>query len=164
MSNRCVFPVKTVIQISIFLLMFFMFLCKLLLSFYVSHNIMWYYNHIVSPSVFWFQMLPHTPPWSLSNSWPLLSLTILSVYLFLNILPICIFSGVTIWHWTINWCAHPWRRSSLLLPDFLNCLWYLCRVKNLWTFCHPLWHVHWCHSCLHHICKVLLVRIYGFCC
>ena len=33
----------------------------------------------------------------------------------------CVFSRLTIWHWTTNWCTFPWERPPLLLPAFLGC-------------------------------------------
>lgn len=39
-----------------------------------------------------------------------------------RLLPICMFSGMTVWHWTTVWCALPWGRPALPFPAFLSYL------------------------------------------
>jgi hypothetical protein len=41
---------------------------------------------------------------------------------------VCVFSEMTIWHWTYSWCALPWEEPPHLLLAFLG---YLC---SLWGF------------------------------
>lgn len=38
-------------------------------------------------------------------------------------LPICMFSGMTVWHWTTVWCARPWGGPPLPLPAFVCVGW-----------------------------------------
>lgn len=59
-------------------------------------------------------------------------------------LPVCMFSGMSIWHWTSNWCALPWGRLLLLLPVYLRSHHTLCWIEAIWAVPPPLWHIHWC--------------------
>lgn len=38
------------------------------------------------------------------------------------VLFVCIYSGMTIWHWTIGCCGCPWEGLPLSLPSLLHCL------------------------------------------
>lgn len=128
----------------------------------VSFIYFWDYNYIISPSVLSLQTLPCTALCFLLNSWPLSSLTVarciywyVYTYILLNIicsvcvmLLVCMFSGLTIWHWIASWWTLPLGKLDFspffTLPPhgcgvpFLYC--WLLGVGG-WrtrTSCHPL--------------------------
>lgn len=95
----------------------------------------WEYSYI-SSSPFLPKRNLNPIPHSTSKFWPLLSLiavVYICVYVYpciiLNItcsvhiiLHVCLFSELTIWHWTNNWCPLPCGGTPVLSPAFLVCL------------------------------------------
>lgn len=84
----------------------------------------WDYNKIYHFSLLF--LPPHTTPYSLSNSWPLLSLLLLVLLLLLLVccilkpinttftiyMIVCIYvSGLTVWYWRLNCCFLPSQHS-----------------------------------------------------
>lgn len=90
------------------------------------------------------------------------------IHIFLNIacwvhlmLPVCMTSGLTFWHWKTNWCYLSWE--SYLSCAQLSSVAYnsLCRIETSWAFPRTVWHIHWLHSCSAHTLSVMMGRLYG---
>jgi hypothetical protein len=47
---------------------------------------------------------------------------------------LCLFSGLTVWHWTANCCASPWGRLSLCISALLSYLEFFVKTWDLLGF------------------------------
>lgn len=65
-------------------------------------------------------------------------------------LPACMFSGLIVWHGSINWCTFPWGGPPFPLTALLIASSFLCRVEASWVFLHLVWHVYCCPPCSAH--------------
>ena len=102
----------------------------------------YYLITIFLPFLFYPQTLPCTPfPLSIKLMASFLLIVIACVYVFTYIflstnylvhviLNVCMFLGMTIWCWKINWCVRPRVRPPLLFPGFLSCLCFSCRDQS----------------------------------
>lgn len=123
------------------------------------------------PSLSSLSTLPCTHLLSSSNSCPLvfycyytcirryiniLKYDLLSLYKVL----LCVFSGLTIWHWVTNWYALPWVSPFLLLSAFLSCLHLFVGLSLCGCFMFALACL-LLLSCSAHVEAVMLVRCYG---
>lgn len=76
------------------------------------------------------QTFPCTPPHAPSNIWLLFFAVIVCIYVYTYIpcsVLVCMFSGLAVWHCTID-CAHPQLMRGaprLLFPTLLSCLSFL---------------------------------------
>ena len=66
------------------------------------------------------------------------------------------FSGLTIWYWTADWCAFPWRKTTSPAPSFPQ----LPAVLYVGPRPHVLFSAHF-GIILVHLWAAKLVRLYG---
>lgn len=99
-------------------------------------------------STCYLQALPNTPLHSPSNSWLLSFLNCCYVHVCICItcsvhimFLVRMLSGLTIWHWTTNFCALLWGPHLPCSQLYFVASGSLSRTEALWTL--SLLHVHW---------------------
>lgn len=71
----------------------------------------------------------------------LLYIFLIYQYNVISLLLLCLFSGLTIWYQTDNWCTLPWGRLLLSFSEFLSCLEvFLHRAEPPWAEQLSAWH------------------------
>lgn len=99
--------------------------------------------YIISPTLFFLQIFPHTTSCSLSKLWPLFFIsryyihicTYIYILKYINkTFSVCMLhghmlSGLTVWYWTASWCVLSCGKLFLPLSALFSWLYFfVCRV------------------------------------